>query len=112
MPMVAFRAHIRICRPQVRKPKPVVDLDLREPPIARQAEVRTRLLPAETYLAKLAERDGIVLVEDVILAFQKVRGAIQFLERIRSKPDDPLELMVAGQRSEEHTSELQSLAYL
>jgi hypothetical protein len=35
----------------------------------------------------------------MILAFEKVCRAIQFLERIRDEPNNQLELVVAGQRA-------------
>lgn len=74
--MVALSARVRIRRTQVQEPKPVIDVDLSETPIASQAEVQTCLLPLEAYSAKLAERERIVLVEDMILAFEKVRGTL------------------------------------
>ena len=97
--VVALGPHIRVCRPQVQKPKPVVDMNLSKAPVASQAEVQARFLPMETHPAELAKRDGIVPVEDVILSFEKVRRAFQLLRRIRSKPDNHLELMVTGQRA-------------
>lgn len=97
--MVALGARVRICGTQVQKPKPVIDVDLSETSVAGHAEVQSCLLPLEAYSAKLAERERIVLVEDMILAFEKVRGTIQLLERIRCEPDNQLKLMVAGLRA-------------
>jgi hypothetical protein len=82
----------------VQKPKPVVDVNLSKTPVTRETEVQTCFLTSESYSAKLAERNGIVLVEDMILAFQKVCCAFQLLGCVRSEPDNHLELMVAGQR--------------
>ena len=61
--------------------------------------MQTCFLSVKTYPANLMKRNGIAFVEDMILAFEKVCGAIQFLERIRGKPDNQLELMIAGQRA-------------
>lgn len=97
--VVALRPHIGVYRPQVQKPKPIVDVNLSKTPIASETEVQTCFLTSESYSAKLSERNGIVLVEDMILAFQKLCSAFQLLGRIRSEPDNHLELMVAGQRT-------------
>ena len=97
--MVALGPRVRICGTQVQKPKPVIDMDLSQTPVARQAEVQTCFLSVKTYPAKLAEGDRIILVEDMIFAFEKECRAIQFLERVRGEPDNQLELVIAGQRA-------------
>lgn len=97
MPLViALGAHVRICGTQVQEPKSIVNVNLSETPIARYAKVQTCFLAMKTYPAKLAVGNRIVLVEDMVFAFLKGGSAIQFLERIRAKPDNQLELMIAG----------------